>query len=47
MSFSKLKAQLRKAGERTITRLRRRIGSFCRKVTACEAASYFRHAGYP
>jgi transposase len=34
MSFSKLKAQLRKAGERTITRLRRRIGSFSRTVTA-------------
>jgi hypothetical protein len=46
MSFSRLKFQLRKAGERTITRLRRRIGSFARKVTACEAANYFRHAGY-
>jgi transposase len=46
MSFSRLKAHLRKAGERTITRLRRRIGSFARKVTAREAANYFRHAGY-
>jgi transposase len=46
MSFSRLKAHLRNAGERTITRLRRRIGSFARKVTAREAANYFRHAGY-
>jgi RNA-directed DNA polymerase len=28
------------------TRLRRHIGSFARKVTAREAANYFRHAGY-
>jgi transposase len=47
MSFSRLKAHLRNAGERTVTRLRRRIGSFARKVTAREAANYFRHAGYP
>jgi len=46
MPFSKLKAHLRKVGERTIPRLRRRIGSFARKLTACEAANYFRHAGY-
>jgi transposase len=46
MSFSRFKAHLRNAGERTITRLRRRIGSFARKVTAREAANYFRHAGY-
>jgi transposase len=46
MSFSKLKANLRKAGERTIPRLRRRIGSFARRVTAREASNYFRHAGY-
>jgi len=32
MSFSKLKAYLRKAGERTIPRLRRRIGSFARNL---------------
>jgi hypothetical protein len=36
----------RKAGERTISRLRRRIRSFARNLTAREAASYFRHAGY-
>lgn len=46
MSFSRLKACLRKAGERTIPRLRRRIGSFARNLTAREAANYFRHAGY-
>ena len=46
MSFSKLKTFLRKAAERTIPRLRRRIGSFGRHVTAREASNYFRHAGY-
>ena len=46
MPFSKLKAYLRKAGERTIPRLRRRIGSFARNLAAREAANYFRHAGY-
>jgi transposase len=46
MSFSKLKAHLRKASERTIPRLRRRIGSFARTLTAREASNYFKHAGY-
>jgi len=46
MSFSKLKASLRKAAERTIPRLRRRIGKFAPTVTACEACNYFSHAGY-
>ena len=46
MPFSQMKAYLRKAGERTIPRLRRRIGSFARKLTARQAANYFRHAGY-
>ena len=46
MSFSKLKAQLRKAAERTIPRLRRRIGSFARSLPAREASNCFRHAGY-
>jgi transposase len=46
MAFSQLKAHLRKVGERRIHRLRRRIGSFARNVTAREAANYFRHAGY-
>lgn len=46
MSFSKLKSYLRKAAERTVPRLRRRIGSFSRQITAREASHYFRHAGY-
>lgn len=46
MPFSKLKASLRKAAERTIPRLCRRIGSFARSLTAREARNYFRHAGY-
>jgi transposase len=46
MPFSKFKAYLRKAGERTIPRLRRRISSFARNLTAREATNYFRHAGY-
>jgi hypothetical protein len=44
--FSKLKADLRKAAERTIPRLRRRIGRFARTLTARETSNYFRHAGY-
>ena len=46
MPFSKLKADLRKAAERTVPRLCRRIGSFARRLSAAEAFNYFRHAGY-
>ena len=46
MSFSTLKAFLRKTSERTIPRLRRRIGSFIPTVSAAECMNYFRHAGY-
>jgi transposase len=46
MPFSKLKACLRRVAERTVPRLYRRIGSFARSLTACEARNYFRHAGY-
>ena len=46
MPFSKLKTLLRKAAERTIPRLRRRIGAFARQLSAREASNYFRHAGY-
>ena len=46
MPFSKLKAGLRKAAERTIHGLRRRISRFPAKLTAREASNYFRHAGY-
>src|SRR5215471_3678696 len=46
MPFSKLKADLRKAAERTVPRLCRRIGSFARCLSPAEAFNYFRHAGY-
>ena len=46
MPFSKLKGYLRNAAERTIPRLRRKIGTFARNLTAREARNYFRHAGY-
>ena len=46
MPFSALKASLRKAAERTIPSLRRRIGRFACTLTAREARNYFRHAGY-
>ena len=46
MPFSALKASLRKAAERTIPGLRRRIGRFACTLTAREARNYFRHAGY-
>ena len=45
MPLSKLKEDLRKAAERTILRLCRRIGSFALRLSA-EAFNYFRHAGY-
>jgi hypothetical protein len=45
MPFSKLKA-LRKAAERKIPRLRRRIGRFACTLTPREACNYFRHAGH-
>jgi hypothetical protein len=39
MTFTSCLAHLRKAGERTISRLRRRIRSFARNLTAREAAN--------
>jgi transposase len=45
-AFSKLKAHLRKAAERTIARLYRRIGAIVRSLNARECANYFKHAGY-
>ena len=45
-AFSKLKAHLRKATERTIPRLCRRIGALMDAFTPQECANYFRHAGY-
>jgi len=46
MPFSKLKASLRKAAERTIPGLCRRIGRFAWTLSPREARNYFRHAGY-
>ena len=46
MAFSKLKAYLRKAAERTERSLCRRIGSFLPRLSADECANYFDHAGY-
>jgi transposase len=44
--FSKLKALLRKAAERTIPGLWRKIRSILRAVTKKECKNFFRHAGY-
>ena len=44
--FSKLKALLRKAAERTIPNLWSRIRSLLREVCEEECANFFRHAGY-
>ena len=44
--FSKLKALLRKAAERTIPGLWRRIRSILRTVSEKESLNFFRHAGY-
>jgi transposase len=44
--FSKIKAHLRKAAERTINRLCRRIGTIATSLSTQECANYFTHAGY-
>jgi transposase len=44
--FSKLKALLRKAAERTVPGLWRRIRSISRAVSETECLNFFRHAGY-
>ena len=44
--FSKLKALLRKAAERTVPGLWRRIRSILRAVSEKECLNFFRHAGY-
>jgi transposase len=46
MSFSELKACLRKLAERTVHGLCRTIGRFARRLSARHATNYFRHAGY-
>ena len=45
-AFSKVKAHLRKAAERTIPRLSRRIGALVTAFSPQECTNYFRHAGY-
>jgi transposase len=46
LAFSKLKAHLRKAAERTIPRLSRRIGRIVSDFSPRECSNFFRHAGY-
>lgn len=45
-SFAKLKAHLRKAGERSIPALWDRIGTVLHTFTPAECNNYFTHAGY-
>jgi len=46
MPFSKFKAYLRKAAERTVPGLYRAIRSFVPSLDPQECANYLRHAGY-
>ena len=46
MSFSKLKAFLRKQAKRTVPELHRAIGAFVPRLSATECRNYFTHAGY-
>ena len=46
LAFAKFEALLRKAAERSVRSLWRRIGSLIPKFTPQECANYFRHAGY-
>jgi transposase len=46
LPFSKFKALLRKAAERTVPGLHRAIRSILPKLSPQECANYFRHAGY-
>jgi transposase len=45
-AFAKLKAHLRKAGERSIPTLWDRIGTILQNFTSDECKNYFTHAGY-
>lgn len=44
--FAKLKAMLRKYGERTVESLWNRVGELIPRVTRKECANFLRHAGY-
>jgi transposase len=46
MAFSKLKALLRKAAERTILGLLRKIGRIAKAFSPGERRNFLRHAGY-
>ena len=46
MSFSKLKAWLRKLARRTLPTLERSIAKYIPTISPAEASNYFRHAGY-
>jgi transposase len=46
LPYSKLKAHLRKAAERTVRGLYRTIRAFVPQLGPRECANYFRHAGY-
>jgi transposase len=46
LAFSKLKANLRKAAERAIPHLLRRIGRLVADFSPQECRNFFRHAGY-
>jgi transposase len=46
MAFSKFKALLRKAGERTIPGLVRRIGRIVKSFSPTECSNFLNHAGY-
>jgi len=45
-SFSKLKAHLRRAGERSIPALWDQIGTVLQTFTPQECRNYFKHVGY-
>lgn len=46
MAFAKLKTLLRKADERSIEAVWKRIGSLLDQVSSDECANFIRHAGY-
>ena len=46
LAFSKLKALLRKAAERTVSDLWQRIAAILRQFTPQQCAAFFRHDGY-
>lgn len=46
MAFAKLKTLLRRADERSITTVWRRIGSLLNEFSSAECSNYFQHAGY-